>query len=261
MITLHLHGTIELRAADGSSLLSVLSQPKRTALLAYLVAADPGRFYRRDTLLGIFWPEHSERQARNSLSQALHYLRRALGPAVIVSHGEGGVGVAEGSVWCDTIAFEEACRAGRLEEALGYYRGELLAGLNPPGILDFERWLDQVRVRKRRLAAETAWGLVERAEARGDLAGAAAMARRADGLQEDDEVALRRLLEVLDRAGDRAGALRAYEPFARRLEAEYEAEPSPATRELIARIRGGDGVIQERPAAPTRDRWADRREN
>lgn len=252
MISFHLHGTIELRAADGRPLLSVLSQPKRTALLAYLVIADPGRFHRRDTLLGIFWPELDERRARNSLSQALHYLRRSLGPGVVVSRGEGEVGIADGAIWCDSVAFEEAVRGGRPEEALEYCRGELLAGLNLDGVPEFERWLDLVRARKREQASALAWSLAEGAAAVGDLEGAAAHARSAAALQEGDESALRRLLRYLDRAGDRAGALHAYEEFARHLERGFEAEPSGATVELIEEIRRRPGVVgDDRGEAPS----------
>jgi serine/threonine-protein kinase len=245
MILFHVHGTTELRAADGRSLLSVLSQPKRTALLAYLVIADPGRFQRRDTLLGIFWPELDEQRARNALSQALHYLRRSLGEGVVVSRGEGEVGIAEGLLWCDAVAFEDAIGAGRLEEALEHYRGEILSGLNLDGVPEFERWLDAVRARKRSCAAGAAWQLAEGAEQAGDLAGSAVWARRAAGLQEGDEAALRRLLLHLDRAGDRAGALHTYEAFARHLEVEFEAEPSPQTIELIAEIRSRTGSVGE----------------
>lgn len=246
MITFNVHGAIELRAADGRSLLSVLSQPKRTALLAYLAIEEPGKFVRRDTLLGIFWPELDEQRARNSLSQALHYLRRSLGAGVVVSRGEGEIGIAEGRLWCDAVAFDEAIRAGRLEEALEHYRGEVLPGLNLDGVPEFERWLDLVRARKRKSAASAAWQLAESAELSGDLAGAAHWARRAAGFQEDDESALRRLLHYLDRAGDLAGALYTYEAFARRLESEFGAQPSEQTVELITAIRG-----RSTPPTPT----------
>ena len=49
---------------------------------------------------------------------------------------------------------------------------------------------------------------------------------------------LRRALTMLDRLGDRAGALRVYDDFASRLRKEFDAEPSDETRTLIARIRG-----------------------
>lgn len=49
-------GTIELRAADGRRLESVLLHSKRVALLAYLCASNPLRLHRRDTLVALFWP-------------------------------------------------------------------------------------------------------------------------------------------------------------------------------------------------------------
>ena len=45
----------------------------------------------------------------------------------------------------------------------------------------------------------------------------------------DDERVLRRALTMLDRLGDRAGALRTYDDFARRLRREFDADPSAET--------------------------------
>ena len=52
-----------------------------------------------------------------------------------------------------------------------------------------------------------------------------------------DEGAVHRLIELLDRIGNRAGAVSAYDHFARRLRDEYAAEPSPETEVLIDRVR------------------------
>ncbi|MGH7476763.1 MAG: BTAD domain-containing putative transcriptional regulator, partial [Longimicrobiales bacterium] len=54
----------------------------------------------------------------------------------------------------------------------------------------------------------------------------------------DDERGIRRLIALLDRAGDRAGAIVAYEDFARRLAEELEVEPAPETRALVEEVRG-----------------------
>jgi DNA-binding SARP family transcriptional activator len=56
MIRFHLFGGVDLRNASGTEIGSVLSQPKRTALLAYLAAASPTQFVRRATLVAVFWP-------------------------------------------------------------------------------------------------------------------------------------------------------------------------------------------------------------
>src|SRR3989449_9857888 len=45
------------------------------------------------------------------------------------------------------------------------------------------------------------------------------------------------LFRALDRLGDRAGALEAYEAFAKRLTAELEADPAPETRALAGAVR------------------------
>src|SRR3989449_654604 len=45
------------------------------------------------------------------------------------------------------------------------------------------------------------------------------------------------LFRSLDRLGDRAGALEAYEAFAKRLAAELEADPAPETRALAGAVR------------------------
>ena len=64
-IRLTTFGTVELVGPDGRVAHSVLSQPRRTALLVYLAAARPRGLQRRDSLLAMFWAESSERAARD----------------------------------------------------------------------------------------------------------------------------------------------------------------------------------------------------
>ncbi|MDQ3950438.1 MAG: hypothetical protein M3282_08825, partial [Gemmatimonadota bacterium] len=109
-------------------------------------------------------------------------------------------------------------------------------------------------------AATAAWSLVEQAESVGDRGGAAHWARTAAALAPYDEAAHQRLLATLDRAGDRAAALRAHDEFVRRLRSDYELEPSPETRALAAALRtprielprvGGEPTTaKSAPAAP-----------
>src|SRR5262249_53601102 len=69
------------------------------------------------------------------------------------------------------------------------------------------------------------------------LAAATIWARRGRLVAPDDEVLLRRLIQLLDRTGDRGGALRVYEEFAEWLRREYETEPAPETQRLVAEVR------------------------
>lgn len=230
-------GALDLKADDGRRLLSVIAQPKRVALLAYLAIGSSRGFKRRDALLGVFWPEVDQDRARHSLRQALYVLRRGLGGDVILSRGDEEVGIREDELWCDAVAFERAVDSGRAAEALEWYRGDLLPGFFISEAPEFERWLDAERRRLRRLASDAAWSLADRQVEADAGREAAAWARRAVELSPWDESSLCRLLELLDRIGDRAGAIRAYEAFADRLAEEFEAEPAPETQALIQRVR------------------------
>src|SRR3989454_11659839 len=121
-------GALNLLGAGGRELTSVLAQPKRVALLAYLAAATPRRLHRRDSLVPLFWPELDQEHARAALRQALHVVRDALGTDVIATRGDEEVGLDLELVSCDVVAFDRAGTAGRRRAALELYRGNLLEG-------------------------------------------------------------------------------------------------------------------------------------
>ncbi len=237
MIDLRTLGTLDLRTREGAELRSVLTQPRRAALLFYLALARPRGFHRRDTLLALFWPEADTERARTALRQAVYFLRRSLGETTIVSRGDGELGLEPGVVSCDAVEFEALADAGEPERALALCQGDLLPGFFVEDAPAFERWLEEERKRLRGRAAEAAWTLAERGERAGDADAAGRWARRAVELTPADEAALRRLMELLARLEDRAGALRSYDEFARRLEQEYEVTPAAETSALAARLR------------------------
>src|SRR5947209_4222178 len=226
-------GALNLLSADGHELKAILAQPKRVALLAYLAAATPHRLHRRDSLVALFWPELDQEHARAALRQALHGLRQALGEGVLVSRGDEDIGLDQEQIRCDVVEFERAAEAGRLADALDLYRGDLLEGFFIRGAPEFEQWLEDERVRLKVMALRSATLLAER----GGLAESVQWGRRALRIAPLDEPTLRRLLQTLDRLGDRAGALEAYETFAKRLTAELETDPAPETRALAGAVR------------------------
>jgi DNA-binding SARP family transcriptional activator len=239
MVELRTLGTLEVRKASPAAE-SVPLPAKRIGLLAYLVLARPAGMHRRDTLLGLFWPRSSEVHARHSLSQALYVLKHALGPSVIRTDGHGGVGVDPTLVRCDAWEFEEALHAGDPERALALYTGDLLPGFFVAQCPAFDQWLEAERLRLRGLAESAAMTLANAASGGGDPDVEARWVRAARRHAPYDERLLIRLIEALERAGDRAGAVREYDAFAGRLRAELEVEPSA---ELVARIEAA------RPAA------------
>lgn len=247
-IELCLLGLTELRR-DDEDLHSFIAGPKRLALLVYLALHRPRSFQRRDALLPLFWPESGQKAARNALSNMLYHMRRGLGEGVITSRGAEEVGVQTGQLWVDVIAFEEALDRGDLREALELYQGDLMEGFHVPGAAPaFDHWLGRERDRLRRCAAEGAWALAEEAEGTGRVAAAQTWAKEAASRAPLSEEAQMRLIELLARTGDRAGAMATYESFAGRLRQEWEIEPSEAMRTLVGRIRTSAGPPLTRPA-------------
>ncbi|HEX3234691.1 MAG TPA: bacterial transcriptional activator domain-containing protein [Gemmatimonadales bacterium] len=250
MIRLHTLGAIDLRDESGREVRAVLAQPKRLAMLAYLAAASPRGSHRRDILLGLFWPELDQDHARNALSKAVHFLRRSLGESALVSRSADDLGLDGALVWSDVAAFGAAWDGNRTEEALGLYRGDLLPSFFIPDAPGFEQWLEQERASLRLRASEAARLRAEWYEAGGDAAQAIECARRAVALSNGDERLLRRLVELLDRLGDRSTALHAYDSFAGRLAAELEVDPGAETVALIERIRAAVSARASPPAEP-----------
>jgi tetratricopeptide (TPR) repeat protein len=64
-----------------------------------------------------------------------------------------------------------------------------------------------------------------------------------------DEDEVRRFIQALADAGDRAAAVRFYEKFAQRLRSEYEIEPDPATVSVAAALTKASGAPQAEPAS------------
>ena len=246
-------GPIGLVGPDAAGCARVLSQSKQVAILAYLAARPSGERVSRDRILATFWPESSMTRARGSLRTALHRLRRDLGPALIVASGER-VGIAPEALSCDASRLLGNWEDASPESLLGLYRGEFLDGLHLGGAPDFERWVDRMRAALRARVTELAWMLSARAESAGEWITAARHARRAADLAVDVEGATQRLIGLLDRAGDRAAAVAAYERLASELEREYGLAPSPETVALIAAVRkrvavGRPGSTPSPPAA------------
>lgn len=239
MIRLRVLGPIELLDSQGQELRAVLAQPKRLALLASLVVGPRG-FRRRDSLLALLWPELDARRARAALNQAVRFLRRELGESsgtVIISRGDEELGVDPSALWCDAIELLDHMEAGRSSEVIELYRGDLLESFHGETGVGFQDWLSRERELLRATAARAARDLAATHERDEHFTPAVASARRAVELADADERTVRQLLQLLDRIGDRAGAVQAYEEFAARLARDLEVEPSPETKAVIDRIR------------------------
>jgi len=236
MIQFRTLGGLELCGDGGRALTSVLAHPKRFAVLLFLAIETPTGGQRRDRLLALLWPESDQEHSRGSLRKEIHFLRQSLGPGIIGSRGYDQLVLDESRIVCDVRRFRAATRATRLAEAMDLYGGEFSPGFFVPAAPEFEHWLERQRDALRREAIGAAVALSTTAEAAGAGQAAIAWAWRAHDLAGGDEIPLRRLLELLDRQGDRIAALRVFGDYQRWLASEA-LEPSAETLALVARIR------------------------
>ena len=264
-IQLQVLGPARVQRAGGQLTGSLLTQPRRLAVLAYLTLARPRGLHARDTVVAMLWPESDDGSGRHALRNALHAIRSTLGDSVITTAGDGLVGIEPARVVCDAIQLETLAAAGDWAGAVSAYHGELLQGFHVSDAPEFERWLDAERLRLRELVGSAAWSWADECQRLGDMDGALQAGRRAVDLAPDDELAVRRLLDLAKLGGDRATALRAYGRFADRLATEFEAEPSRETQRLVRALReamppgspdsaGFTHPAMERPAETTAQR-------
>src|ERR671921_18804 len=274
-----------------------LGTKKRLALLCYL-ATEGGRHPRRE-LAEFLWPKSEERRARTVLRSALANLRKALREGTGEGTGEGTaygkedrffvvdsdlLGIEERAVELDLEALKAAVSLartetspggrsiaedpavvgrpeliGRLEGALGLYRGEFMEGFSVEEAPDFEVWVEGERMRWRALFGELCERVSRLQGEEGLIGEAIATARLWVRHAQLEEGAHRRLMELLSGAGESERALLAYEGCENTLKRELGMEPSSQMQELAARLREeveeraslGASFIQPAATTPT----------
>lgn len=249
VLRVDLLGPMQIRRADGD----VVELPRKVrALFAYLLTRR-GTTVPRQTLLGLFWADRSEAQARSSLRQALNVLRTALddaADAVLVTTAES-VSVAASGVETDLDRSERSLADGSIEAVLQSV--DLLEGLalEEPA---FEDWLagERERVRTKILAGLTACAEADEASGRHDAAAAhvAMILRHAPF----DEAAHRRMMRLHLARGQTDAALRQFEKCRTALREHLDVAPNQETiavREEAKRLRArsrprADDAAEER---------------
>ncbi len=234
MISLKLFGGASLKQ-DGAILSGPVAQRHRLALLSLLCISHP-RPLSRDKLLGYLWPERDTDHARNLLKQAVHVVRKALGDGVIRSAGDD-LYVEPSQLACDVIAFGDSLLGGDRARADELYEGPLLDGFFLSEAPEFERWVDQERERLRRDWRRALTELAREKGATGDTVGARDCWQRLLADDPHDARATVGLMETLDSMGDRAGAIRQARLHDILLATEFGADPDPAVRATLERIR------------------------
>jgi DNA-binding SARP family transcriptional activator len=228
---------------DGSRIEDALPGRRGRVLFAYLVL-NRGRSLPRDELLMAGWGAEAPAAAGNALSVTLSKLRHGLG----ADHLQGRTGVElllPPATFVDVeAALEGAHRAetaiaeGRWAEAWGpagiaYHVAtrRFLVGLEAPWTDEWRRRLEEVRLRGLECFAAAGLGLGGPA-----LAQAEERARALTELAPYRETGHRLLIESLERRGNLAEALRAYERLRVLLRDELGIAPSPDLQDLHRRL-------------------------
>jgi len=250
-LMLRLLGGFELARGSGAPV--TIARRKSQALLAYL-ALSTGQRHLRDKLAALFWPDVEDRQARQSLRQALLALRQVLAPSppsLLIE--DEAVGLEVGALDIDVQAFERAvadATPSSLHEAARLYRGELLEGLGvsePP----FEEWLLAERERLRELAVEALGRLLAHHMREEQDEAAIATALRLLALDPLQEAVHRALMRIHARQGRQDAALRQYQVCVDVLQRELGIEPEPETRELYRTLLGRRASGTAEASSPT----------
>jgi adenylate cyclase len=237
MAILHLLGAPHVEGLAQASADALVAQPKLLALLAFLVVEGTPGPRRRGVVVDHFWPDATHERGRGSLRSALHILRVHLGARAIRSSGEALI--VDSGLECDAVRFQAMIDEGRPGDALTLYTGDFMAGLEGGLTARVTRWIEERRAGLRREAERAAWSASREAERRREWISAVDRARWARSLSTEPEHALRRVMELLDRAGDRVAALREYEAFSEDLERVQGLRPSAETVTLARDIRVG----------------------
>ncbi|HEY3099613.1 MAG TPA: AAA family ATPase [Methylomirabilota bacterium] len=242
------------RAESDSRPRITVTRRKGQALLA-LLALRPGSGYPREALTALLWPESSDEEARHSLRQELHELRRALATAktrALVVDGER-IALDPDAVEVDVVKFERLAADASpeaLKRAAALYEGDLLVGV---GVREsaFEDHLRAERERLRVRATGVFTRLLEYQTQRNLVEPAIETALRLLAMDPTQEAVHRAVMKLYASTGRRAAALRQYQECVAVLQRELDVEPEPATRQLYRDILAS-GPRQIAGAAHTR---------
>lgn len=191
-------GHIGLTVGDGSPLDFPLGKP--FGMLVYLALAE--RPVPRDELAAVFWPDSDRSRARQSVRQALSFIRKWLGEDVLP--GDDPVRVDRSRLATDVAELEQRLAPGSEEAVAGLYGGPFLGAFQLTASTEWDHWVES----RRHVLAERVGALFREASRQADDAeSAVAWARRAVHAEPQRTAHRVALLERLLEQGDLDSAL------------------------------------------------------
>ena len=204
------------------------------SLATLAMIATAGEALRRDEVAFTLWPDHLESDARASLRRHMYRINQALPTADqpwIEATSRTVAWRSTGTV--DVVEFERLCGSpDTVDDAIAIYVDDFLPSID-------HEWVNRERTAMRRKACS----VLERAIASSDPQNAPArtlsLVEKLLALDPWREDAVRALLCLRARLGDRAGALAHFQHFRTRLRSEFEVDPLAETVEVYAAIAAG----------------------
>lgn len=227
MALLRLFGHPVLESDESRAALKV---PAKAVALLAIVVSNSLRPLSREWLAEVLWPDCEPAEARANLRRHLHLCSRAMGEDALTLTRTTVQWNSESQTDVDVIRFETFSQT-QPALALQEYAGELCAGIG-------DESLETLRVRYRSAYEELLRTLIDTARAAKDDSQLALWLQRALNHDPFDEAAVREIMELRARNGDRTGALREFNAFVQRLRSELSAEPESETTALFHRIAG-----------------------
>ncbi|UJW35573.1 tetratricopeptide repeat protein [Saccharothrix sp. AJ9571] len=212
-----------------------LGAEKQRRLLA-LLAIQPNRLVRREEIVDALWGDDPPASCLELVHTYVARLRKVLEPrrvrqepARVITTVEGGYLLSVDEEQLDLLQFEAAVAQERWLDALGAWRGPVLAGLE-----GFRHHPVCHAITARRSAAVLAYA--EIAEAQGNHEDAVPHLRALTAAEPLHETAHAQLMLALAGAGQQAAALEVFDDIRHRLADELGIEPGPELRRAHERV-------------------------
>lgn len=244
-IHLTLLGPIDLRKADGREVRSVLAQPKRVALLAFLCVEGRSGSIPRDRVIGLLWPETTEDRARSSLRTALYQLRQSLGSDAIETLGTD-LRIDLAILSCDAARLLDAAAARDHATVVDLFQGDFMEGFHLSDAAEFDRWMEGRRSEVHRAVVAAATALdPTNPDAMRILAW---LVERRPG----EERAVQHYLEGVHRTRGAGAARGLHASWSEAYRERFEQDPDPSALELLDRLdqEGGPKTPATQGPAP-----------
>jgi len=220
----------------GRDLNAIHKGPKRMLLLVYLTL-NSNKLLRRDKLIAVFWPEKSQKNARNALSNLLYHIRTNTDSEIFITRGTEELKVNHEIILCDALQFMKEYKNKEWTKVENLYTGPFLDGVyisNAPS--ELEDWISDQREYFKKLYLKVLDHLARQAGKSGKDGEALAWLEKFTEIEPFDTSAVENYIRLLVLNGKKSKAIKAADNHARLLQEEFGENENQIYKRLINAI-------------------------